>query len=67
MKLKDFRKQRGLSRQAVATALGVTTVTVWRWETGASVPGLKQIQRIRTWSLGAVQLDDFVPVEEPAK
>ncbi|MGI6201147.1 MAG: LexA family protein [Christensenellales bacterium] len=39
MELKQLRKQRGLSQQAVADRLGVARSTVAMWETGASQPG----------------------------
>lgn len=60
MKLKDYRKLAGLTRPAAAAALGVNTVTVWRWETGRVVPGAKVARRIMAWSKGAVTPNDFV-------
>lgn len=36
--LQKWRKGQGISRQALAKALGVTEVTVGRWETGTRTP-----------------------------
>ena len=33
-----WREAHGLSLQQVADQIGVTRMTVWRWETGARVP-----------------------------
>lgn len=62
MKLKTYRKQQGLSRAKVAEALGVTGVTVWRWETGRMFPSAPVMKRIAKWSGGQVTPNDFVGV-----
>ena len=62
MKLKTYRKQLGLSREKVAAALGVTGVTVWRWETGRMVPSPPVLKKIAKWSAGAVTPNDFMGV-----
>ncbi|MCD5409079.1 helix-turn-helix domain-containing protein [Candidatus Bipolaricaulota bacterium] len=37
-RLRRCRLERGLSKRAIATRLGVSVPTVMRWEEGASVP-----------------------------
>ena len=33
-----FRKKSGMSREALADKVGVTSQTLWRWERGAVIP-----------------------------
>lgn len=44
--LRQFRKARGLSQEALARELGVSVLTVYRWERG-SMPRRKDWRRIR--------------------
>lgn len=46
MNLKPFRQARGFSQQKLAQKLGVSRSTVAMWESGASEPNMKMIQRI---------------------
>ena len=38
--LKELRREKGLTQQALAEALGVSGRTVSRWETGVNLPDL---------------------------
>lgn len=40
--LKQWRRLRGLSQQALADTVGVNYTTIWRWETG-DMPNAKYI------------------------
>lgn len=40
------RKQRGLSQKSLAIALGVSPITVNRWERGTRTPSLLMIEKI---------------------
>jgi len=44
--IKSARIQRGLTVNGLAEALGVSSQTVWRWETGKSQPSYDQLDRI---------------------
>ena len=63
MKLKDYRKLRGLTRRAAGEALGVNQITIWRWETGRSAPRPEQARVIIAWSAGAVTAADLLGAE----
>lgn len=49
-----------LSREKAGAQLGVDGITVWRWETGRSVPEAPRIRRIIEWSGGQVTADDVL-------
>ena len=59
MKLLDYRKQQQLSRAKVGAALGVSGITVWRWETGRCRPNYDTARRIINWSGGAITFDEI--------
>jgi transcriptional regulator with XRE-family HTH domain len=60
MTLNEFRLNKGLSYAALAHLLGVKHATIAkRWCAHSVVPGKKQMQIIRTVTLGAVQPNDF--------
>lgn len=40
------RQERHMTRVELAQALGATTVSVWRWETGKQTPQLETMQRL---------------------
>lgn len=44
--LMAFRQDRGLSRAELGAALGVTEVTIWRWETGKRAPRGDDLKRV---------------------
>lgn len=58
MKLADYRKLKGYSRAKLGELLLVTGVTVWRWETGRSIPKPLMIRAIAHHTQGAVSADD---------
>ena len=62
MRLTDYRKLRRLSRAKAAADLKVSQQTVWRWETGRTMPGPVKLRAIAAWSAGAVTANDFVGV-----
>jgi transcriptional regulator with XRE-family HTH domain len=66
MLLKDYRKLARLTRQQTGDALGVTGITIWRWETGRAMPGTETLLKIKEWSKGAVTADDVLAVRETA-
>lgn len=47
-KIKEFRQQSGLSRQAVADILGLTSVAVGMWERGICYPSSTNARRVET-------------------
>ena len=53
-----LRRQRGLSQDALAEALGVSRQSVSKWETDASVPDLERLVKLS--ELFAVSLDELV-------
>lgn len=64
MRLVHYRKLKALTRRAAAAELGVTEVTLWRWETGRQTPRPADIGNIRDWSQGAVTADDLIAVAQ---
>ena len=44
--LKHYRDARGLTQEALAARLGVTSITVSRWETGARKIDRRQLPRV---------------------
>jgi len=44
--LRQYREKEGLSQEALAERLGVTGMTVYRWETGARLPRRKDWPKI---------------------
>jgi len=60
--LEDFRKARNLSRADLGVQIGVTEVTIWRWETRKRVPRGDDLRKLcEVTGLGA---GVFVGVEE---
>jgi len=45
-KLVELRRKKGLTQEALAELLGVTRVTVARWETGRLIPGTSSILKL---------------------
>jgi transcriptional regulator with XRE-family HTH domain len=51
----------GLSQEALASALGVATNTISRWETGAYRPSIEDLEKLARFFRISVQ--EFFPVE----
>lgn len=45
-KLRQFRHELGLTQAELASALGVTRITVARWETGIRIPSFLMLNKI---------------------
>ena len=52
------RKRRGLSQEAVAQRLGVSRQTVSKWETGETVPDIRQSKKMA--ALYNISLDELI-------
>ena len=52
------RKRKGLSQEAVAERLGVSRQTVSKWETGETLPDIRQAKRLAV--LYGVTLDELI-------
>ena len=46
MRIKEFRKQLGLSQEKLAKLVGVKQATVSQWESGISQPSLRSVRKI---------------------
>ena len=44
--LSKSRKKAGLSQEELAEKMGITRQTISKWETGASVPDVEELQRL---------------------
>lgn len=64
MDLKTWRKNNRVTQSALADQLGVTILTVSRWETGARQPDFATMRKINTITEGQVTPNDLVGVEE---
>lgn len=60
MHLRAFRKLHGISLNEMGQRIGVTGVTVHRWEVGKVRPGLDAIEAIQRATNGAVGAADFM-------
>lgn len=58
-KLRNWRRQQGLSQQQAADQLGVARRTWHQWEQGAIVPGPANMIELVQLTAGAVQPNDF--------
>lgn len=67
MLLKDYRKLRNLTRAKAGEQLGVSGVSIYRWETGRQMPRREDLLNISKWSDGAVQANDFVNITKEEK
>lgn len=64
-KLKCARRERGLSQEQAAEALGVSRQTVSNWETGKTYPDI--LSAIRMSNLYAVSMDRLLKEETPVE
>ncbi len=56
--LLEARKKQGLSQEEVAEKLGVSRQTISKWETGETIPDIRQAKRLST--LYHVTLDELI-------
>lgn len=63
--LEEHRHRAELSREEIAVALGVTSVTIWRWERNRNQPDLEQLI-ILSRALGVPMHNLFHVKEVPA-
>lgn len=66
MELRAYRKLHGISLNEMGQRIGVTGVTVHRWEVGKVRPGLNAIEAIQRATDGAVSAADFLRDVEQA-
>src|SRR5256885_14346012 len=59
-----YNNGQGLSQEKLASAIGVTTNTISRWETATYHPGLADLEKLATF-FGASMLEFLPTVEEP--
>lgn len=68
MLLQDYRmKVAKLSREKAGAQIGVNGITIWRWETGRSIPPPELLRKVQEWSAGAVTPNDFIAPLPAAK
>jgi len=53
-RIRSFRDSRGMSREALAAELGVTPITLYRWETGSTRPSPLAAEKLRALGFGAI-------------
>ncbi|MGH6889691.1 MAG: DNA methyltransferase [Rhizomicrobium sp.] len=53
-RVKEFRESKGLSRAALAHQLGVSSITLYRWETGSTRPSPLAAERLTEIGFGNV-------------
>ena len=59
------RKNKGLTQEAVAEKLGVSRQTVSKWETGETLPDIRQSKRLAV--LYGVTLDELIDFDAGVK
>ena len=62
-KLRELRRQRGLTQQQLAERLYVSRTAVSKWESGRGCPGLDSLRELSAYF--AVSLDDLLLNENP--
>ena len=60
--IKQLRRAAGLTQKELAEMLGISNVTLSRWETGTKVPLLPNV--IELAGLFGVTLDDIYPMKK---
>jgi transcriptional regulator with XRE-family HTH domain len=63
MLLHNWRVANNMGPGDAARLLGVRPITVWRWETGRSMPSAADLRRIIELTGGAVTPNDFFGVQ----
>jgi transcriptional regulator with XRE-family HTH domain len=64
MKLREWRRQKGMTLADVGALIGVSAVTVCRWEKDKALPKWPNMAALTEASGGAVQANDFYPTAE---
>ena len=64
-KLRESRKDAGLSQEGLAEKLNVSRQAITKWETNAGIPDIANLMAIS--NLFGITLDDFVSEEKLAK
>lgn len=64
-RLKTYRVENGYSQQDFADLVGVTTVTILRWENGTSKPSSLAAQKLEEIGFGKVEIGDTKQVSKP--
>lgn len=63
MQLKEWREANKLSRDDAAELIGVSRVTLWRWESGRSMPVEREMRAVLNATDGVVTPNDFFGVQ----
>lgn len=62
--LARYRSERGLTRKAFAQEIGVTPVTLWRWENYKRTPRRHEVERIAAYTnLSPAEVAGFAETE----
>jgi transcriptional regulator with XRE-family HTH domain len=56
--LREYREAAGATRPPIASLVGCSTQTLWRWETGRTTPNVDQL--IALADVLSVSVDDLV-------
>jgi len=56
--LTNYRKANNLSRAELGEALGVSPITIWRWEQGQRFPSLKHLPTVA--KMCGVTIEDLI-------
>jgi transcriptional regulator with XRE-family HTH domain len=56
--LETYRKDKALSRSAVATLFDVDRTTIWRWENGTRIPDRDQLRKVA--AITGAPIDDLL-------
>lgn len=56
--IEKIRKKKGVSRYRLAQATGIDMSTLWRYERGKSVPGVRNLKKIANFL--NVKIDDLI-------
>jgi len=57
-RIRSFRDSRGFSREDLARELGVTPITLYRWETGSTRPSPLAVEKLRAMGFGDVAQEE---------
>lgn len=61
-----YRERNSLTLKELASHVGVTPSTVWRWENRERAPRGRDVVKLIAATGGAVTANDFLPQEESA-